>query len=132
MKLRKTTAAIAVAVALMVSSIAVYADTITEKPTHDGQTFTCQLTCSWSITGNDNGTATTTWALKSGHQSGSAIYQCQSATDSYHLCDEQIRDTNSTASGSVSGVWKYKSIHRIYHLVSGEPVAQTNCMLEDW
>ncbi len=133
MILKKKIATLAIAATLLVSSLSVYAETQSLSPTHDGQTITCRLSCNWDLGGTDVADASTSWSGRTDHQIGVYLFQCQNIADSYHTVDSDTDTTSVAVRGTVIGVWKYKSDHRVYHM-DGTKITNTIsvCEMTDW
>lgn len=112
------------------SGSAAFAQTQTEYATYSGHELKCTLTTSWSLTGNDSATATSTMKRWNGFQAKVRLQQCQNAVSKYHEIDTDFGDTTALVKGSKSGVWKFRSYHAVYNKAKSD--ASRVCTLTDW
>ena len=118
---------------MMCTGVSALAEKQTETPTHDGKKVTCTMNCTFYVKANDKATASTSWAGAKDHQIGTYLYQCKNALDSYHLEDSYTNAKTANVSASASSVWKFKSVHKIYHM-SGNKITKTLNLvtITDW
>lgn len=107
-----------------------FAQSQTETATFSGHPIKCSLVCDFYPIANDKATAKSTWDGKKGYQVSVVLYQCQNAVDSYHKIDTDFGDIGAKTIGSVSGVWKFKSVHGARK--NGQSNITNVCELTDW
>lgn len=132
-KFKKTiSGAMAAAMVLIGSTgIVAQADTQTVTPTYDGKKVTCKLNCDFSLTGNDNATAVTSWSGKDNCKVKVELYCCSNAVSDYVLKDSTSSAKKAKVSASQSGVWRYRSKHAVV-ASDGSKTLRNLTTLTDW
>lgn len=132
-KLKKTISSVMTAVMIMTSSsgIIAHAESETATTTYRGVNVTCKLDCDFSLTENDNGTASSSWTGMNDCKVRTQIYCCSNMISSYVLKDTATAAKKAKVSASQSGVWKFKSKHYVVSK-DGNRTLSNLTTLTDW
>ncbi len=78
------------------------------------RTLSYKLDCDFSLFGNDRAVATTSWTSKKGYKVETRLAQCQTSAGNYKRIGVSLNATSAVVTGSVAGVWRFRSRHYTY------------------
>jgi len=132
-KIKKIVPLFLLSVSLVASTVA-SAEEQSGSTTKNGIKITYSLNCTFNVGSNDSATAQTKWAGKTGYKVKTMLYQSQNIADSYHLIGSALEKETAKVTGSIGGVWTFKSKHYYHKNKTSTSIAENQLLTEftDW